>query len=170
MTIQFPATDLIAGPSAANPPVFLAALVVLISLSGPYLFAMAGIPNLLLGIASGALAIAGIVTALAAAAAQKRYHADKQPRPRARITPDGVTFLPTPASNNAQVFALEHIAAVQLMRRALIVDTHQHHPKPGRHRLVFGPPYVTPHETLAQAVAALNARVKQIHDSQPANN
>ncbi|MDE8349892.1 MAG: hypothetical protein POG74_10490 [Acidocella sp.] len=170
MTIHFPHADLIAGPPAANPPVLLAALVVLISLSGPYLFVMAGIPNLLLGIAAAALAIAGIVTALAAATAQKRYHADKQPRPRARITPDGITFLPKPGSGNEQVFTLEHIAAVQLLQRALIVDTHKHHPKPGRHRLVFGPPYVTPHETLSQAIEALNARAKLISETQPKNN
>jgi hypothetical protein len=161
MTIRFPETPLIAGPPPANPPIFLAVLIILVSLSGPYLFAAAGVPNLFLAVASAALAIAGIITALAAAAAQKRRRADLPPRPRAHLAPTGITFLPTAISTNKQIFPRDHIAAVQLLPRALIVDTIKPHPQPGRHRLMFGPPLLTPHEALTAAIEALNNYAKQ---------
>ncbi len=163
MTVHFHDIQLIAGPPAANPPIFLAALIILVSVSGPYLFAAAGVPNHFLAVASGSLAIAGFITALAAASAQKRRRADSQPRARALITPGGITFLPTAINNAAQVFPLEHIAAVRLLPRALIVDTLKLHPKPGRHRLIFGTPIVTAPEALTAAIEVLNSAAKQNH-------
>jgi len=151
------AVHLIAGPPSANPPLPIACAIAALSFVAPFLFLKSGAPGPLLGIAILALAGAGIITMAAGVAAQRRRRADSAVRPRATITPDGITLHPGPAGA-AQHFDAAVIHSASLVARALIIQTTAEHPKPGRHVMRFGKLH-TPRESL---IAALLPLTKQI--------
>lgn len=148
-------TWLQAGPPPANPPLFLAALIIGISLTAPVLFSMAGAPSLLLAIAAFALAAAGIIALISAISAQRKRRGDATIRRRARISAAGIAFHRQAEPCEPELFAREHIRRVFLAGGALIVDTTPDHPNPGRHRLHFGK-LATPRGELAAAIASFN--------------
>ncbi len=150
-----PPFHLIAGPPPANPPLFLAILILAVSLTGPFLFTRAGAPSLLLAIAAAALGAAGLLALLSAIRAQRQRRADSALRCRASITADGIIFHPTRHRPTTDFFAKPDIEAVQLFPRALVVITAKTHAKPGRHRLTFGD-LAIPRADLAAAIAALS--------------
>lgn len=150
-------THLIAGPPSANPPFAIACAIAGLSLVAPILFLKSGAPGPLLGIAILALAGAGIITMVAAVAAQRRRRADSAVRPRATITPDGITLHPGPAGG-AQHFEAAVIHSASLLPRALVIQTTEEHPKPGRHVLRFGQLH-TKREALAAALQPLTKRI-----------
>jgi hypothetical protein len=146
-------TDLIAGPPPANPPLLVAIMLIALGLAAPILFLKAGAPSPLFGIAVLALAAAGIITAFGAVSAQLRRRADSAIRPRASITPAGITLRPH-AAGAEQHFAAAQIKTAQLFPGALVIQTAPEHPKPGRHVLRFGK-LATPREELNAAISAL---------------
>jgi len=129
---------LVAGPPPANPPLFIAFILVALGIAAPFLFLKAGTPSLLLGIAVLALAGAGIITMAAAAAAQLRRRADAAIRPRASITKTGITLHAHPVSGIARHFPATQIESARLLPGALVILTAKAHPKPGRYVLRFG--------------------------------
>lgn len=148
-------TELHAGPPPANPPLFLAVIIVGISIAAPWLFARAGAPSLLLGAAALALGIAGIITIFSTAIAHQKRQADREIRLRASISPSGVSFYRKPAPASVEFFPLKHIKKIWLLKGALVLDTTPDHPKPGRHRLVFSQ-LASPYNEVNAAVASLN--------------
>lgn len=148
-------TELHAGPPPANPPIFLAVIIVGIGIAAPWLFARAGAPSLLLGAAALALGIAGIITVFSAVIAQQKRQADREIRLRASLSQSGVSFYRKPGLTNAEFFPREHIKKLWLVKAALIIDTTPDHPNPGRHRLVFSQ-LATPFDEVSAAVTALN--------------
>jgi hypothetical protein len=151
------ATHLVAGPPSANPPLPIACAIAGLSFVAPFLFLKAAPPGPLLGIAIIALAGAGIIAMVAAVAAQRRRRADAAIRSRATITADGITLHPGPAGS-AQHFAAALIRSANLLPHALVIQTTEEHPKPGKHVLRFGKLH-TPREALAAALLALTKRV-----------
>jgi len=151
------ATHLVAGPPGANPPLPIACAIAGLSLVAPFLFIKSGAPGPLLGIAIVALAGAGIITMSAGVAAQRRRRADSAIRPRATITPDGITLYPSPAAG-ARHFETAVIRSASLLPHALVIQTTEKHPKPGRHVLRFGKLH-TPRETLTAALLPLSKRI-----------
>jgi hypothetical protein len=147
------ATHLIAGPPGANPPLPIACGIAGLSFVAPFLFLKSGTPGPLLGIAILALAGAGIITVVAAVAAQRRRRADAAVRPRATITPYGITLHPSPAGA-AQHFEAAVIHSANLLPHALVIQTTEEHPKPGRHVMRFGKLY-TKRESIAAALLRL---------------
>jgi len=152
------AVQLIAGPPSASPPLPIACAIAGLSFVAPFLFLKSGAPGPLLGIAILALAGAGIITIVAAVAAQRRRRADSAVRPRATIAPDGITLHPGPAGGAAQHFEAELIHSASLLPHALVIETTGEHPKPGRHVMRFGKLH-TKRETLAAALLPLTKRI-----------
>jgi hypothetical protein len=144
--------DLIAGPPPANPPLFIAVILVGLGITAPFLFLKAGSPSLLFGIAVVALAGAGIITMSAAAAAQLRRRADAAIRPRASITKAGITLHAHPVSGIVLHFPAGHIRSARLLPGALVIQTAKAHPNPGRYVLRFGK-LATPRAALEAALA-----------------
>ena len=147
-------THLIAGPPPANPPLAVALLIVVLSLVAPVLFLRAGPPNLWLAFATLALAFAGIAALFGAIASQTKRHADRAVRARATISLTGITFLPTPIRSTSRHFSAREVKHVRLVDGALIVQTTELHPSPGRHILRFGR-LASPRGQLQQAIDAL---------------
>jgi hypothetical protein len=132
--------------------------MVCISVVAPILFSAAGAPNLLLGIAVIALAAAGIITAIGAVSAQRRRQADGKIRLRAHITASGITFYRQPQPAEPEFFSRDMIKRAWLTDGALIIDTTEAHPKPGRHRLGFTK-LATSRAHLAAVIAPFNQTV-----------
>jgi hypothetical protein len=154
------ATHLHAGPQAANPPLFLAAILIAVSLAAPILFSLAGAPNLWLAFASCALALAGIITLFGAIAGQRKFRADAAIRRRASISATGIIFYRQPAAPAPETFPRASISRVWLTGTALMLETTPDHPKPGRHRLGFGK-LASPRAELTAAVNALNQAITE---------
>jgi hypothetical protein len=131
-------------------------LLVALSLIAPFLFLGTGAPNVLLGVASLALATAGVIAASAAVRGQLRRRADATIRPRASIAQSGITLHQYPTSRRAdRHFAATEIKYARLTPGALIIQTAGAHAKPGRHVLRFGK-LTTPREALLVALAPFN--------------
>jgi hypothetical protein len=148
---------LIAGPPPANPPLFVAFILVALSIAAPFLFLQAGSPSLLFGVAVLALAGAGLITMSSAAAAQLRRRADATIRPRASITKAGITLHTGPPAGSAQHFPAGQIQAARLVSGALVIHTAKDHPNPGRHVMRFGK-LATPRASLEAALAELTSK------------
>jgi hypothetical protein len=148
---------LIAGPPPANPPFFVAIMLVGLSIVAPFLFLQAGSPSLLLGIAILALAGAGVIAASGAVTAQLRRRADAAIRPRASVTKAGITLHPHPVSAIAQHFPAGQIRSARLFTGTLVIHTTKEHPKPGRHVLRFGK-LATSRAALAAALSAFTQK------------
>jgi hypothetical protein len=131
-------THLIAGPPAASPPLFIAVMLVALSIAGPFIFVQDGSPSLLLGITAVAVAVAGAMTLWAAVQAQLRWHADNKARQRATISLAGITLHPTADAADNRHFAWADIEDAQLMQAAFIVQAGKAAPHPGRHAIRFG--------------------------------
>jgi hypothetical protein len=147
-------TPLIAGPPPANPPLLVALLIVVLSLTAPVLFLRAGRPSLWLMSAILALAFAGILAFVSAIEAQAKRRADHAIRARAIISPAGITFLPTPTRQTSRYFSAQHVKHASLLDGALIVTVTDLHPSPGRHVLRFGQ-LACPRAQLLDAIATL---------------
>lgn len=147
-------TYLLAGPAAASPPLFIAVAIVALSIAGPFIFVADGTPSLLLGICALAVALAGLLTMLAAIRAQTKRRADAAIRRRVSITAAGITLHPTTAATDNLHFPWDDIENTHLMPAAFILHAGDAAPRPGRHGLRFGK-LVTPREDI---LAALNAR------------
>jgi hypothetical protein len=146
-------TYLLAGPAAASPPLFIAIALVALSIAGPFIFVADGTPSLLLGICALAVALAGLLTMLAAIRAQAKRRADAAIRRRVSITAAGITLHPTRAEADNLHFPWDAIEATRLMPAAFILHAGDAAPKPGRYGLRFGK-LVTPREDILAALAA----------------
>lgn len=159
MTDQPPVeTQLIAGPPPANPPVFIAVVLVALGIAAPFLFLQAGSPSPLFGVAVLALASAGIMTMTAAVTARLRRRADAATRPRASITNTGITLHAGPLCGAARHFPAAQIRSARLLPSALVIQTVKDHSEPGRHVLRFGK-LVTPRPALEAALAAFSPKL-----------
>lgn len=154
-------TYLLAGPASASPPLFIAAALVALSIAGPFIFVTDGTPSLLLGICALAVALAGLITMLAAIRAQAKRRADAAIRRRVSITAAGITLHPTRAQADNLHFPWAEIEHTQLMPAAFILHAGAAAPKPGRYGLRFSK-LVTPREDI---LAALGARSR--HTEEP---
>jgi len=150
-----PGIQLLAGPPPANPPIFIAAIIVVLSLVAPILFLKTGAPGPLLGIAALALAVAGIVTASAAVKARLQRQSDLAVRPRVTVNADGITLHRKPAPAPAEFFPFDHIDEARLLAGTLILRINTANPAPGRHILRFGGP-VSNRELLLAALVKPN--------------
>jgi hypothetical protein len=133
-----PAVDLVAGPAAASPPLFIALMLVALSIAAPYIFLADGTPSLLLGITAVAVAVAGMITMAAAIRAQLKRRADATARRRVRISAAGITLYPHPEPSASLQFPWDHITNVQVTQSAFIVHAGPAGPLPGRHAVRFG--------------------------------
>jgi len=154
-----PATALIAGPPAASPPLLIAVLLVALSIAGPFIFVTDGTPSLLLGITAVAVALAGMITMLAAIRAQIRRRADAAARRRVSISDSGITLHPTTAPAGDVHIPWEHITGVQVATAAFIVQAGPEAAKPGRHAIRFGK-LVTPRAHITAIVDAFQAKIR----------
>jgi hypothetical protein len=154
-----PATELIAGPPSASPPLLIAVMLVALSIAGPFIFVADGTPSLLLGITAVAVALAGMITMLAAVRAQLRRRADAAARRRVSISHHGITLHPTPAPSGDVHFPWEHITGVQVATAAFILQAGPEAAKPGRHAIRFGK-LVTPRRHITSVVDAFQAKVR----------
>jgi hypothetical protein len=152
---------LLAGPAAASPPLLIAIALVALSIAGPFIFVADGTPSLLLGICALAVALAGLLTMLAAIRAQTKRRADAAIRRRVSITRAGITLHPTPALADNLHFAWDDIENTHLMPAAFILHAHATAPKPGRYALRFGK-LVTPR---ADIVSALSTKAGHAQES-----
>jgi hypothetical protein len=152
----FLGAELVAGPPAASPPIFVALLIVAMSIIGPFLFLSTGSPSLLFGITAVALALAGMITMVAALRAATRRRADLTPRRRVSISSAGVTLHPTSYFDDDLHFAWEHIASTQLTSAAFFLHTHPIAPRPGRYAVRFGR-LITPRSEIVAALGQLQA-------------
>ncbi len=152
--VQQAGTDLVAGPPAPSPPIFIAVALVALSIAGPFIFVAYGTPSLLLGITAVAVAIAGMLTMFAAIRAQLRRRADPTARRRASISRAGITLHPTLAAADDLHFIWDEIENAQLMPAAFIVHANNSAPKPGRYAVRFGK-LIT---SRAEITSALNAK------------
>jgi hypothetical protein len=143
--------SLIAGPPAASPPLFIALMLVGMSIAGPFIFLKDGTPSPLLGITAIAVAIAGMITMIAAMRAQRRRRADSTARRRVGITRAGITFYPTLHPGDNVQFAWEDITSVQMAPAAFILHAGPQAAKPGRHAIRFGK-LVTPRSDILLAL------------------
>jgi hypothetical protein len=150
-------TYLLAGPAAASPPLVIAIALVALSIAAPFIFVADGTPSLLLGICALTVALAGLLTMLAAIRAQTKRRADAAIRRRVSITAAGITLHPTPAEADNLHFPWDAIENARLMPAAFILHASDAAPRPGRHGLRFGK-LVTPREDL---LAALTPRSRQ---------
>jgi hypothetical protein len=94
-----------------------------------------------------------------AVTAQRRRRADSAIRARASISQSGLTLRPGTAAGTEQYFAVADIKSAHLLPRALIIQTTEAYPNPGRYVLRFGKPQ-TPPEHLHAALAALLEKPK----------
>jgi hypothetical protein len=131
-------TYLVAGPPSASPPLFIAVALVALSIAGPFIFVAYGTPSLLLGITALAVALAGMLTMLAAIRAQLRRRADAASRRRVSISQAGITLHPTLSTADDLHFLWENIDNAYLMPAAFIVHAGHSAPKPGRYAVRFG--------------------------------
>jgi hypothetical protein len=145
-------TDLIAGPAAANPPLPIAIALVALSIIGPFIFVADGTPSLLLGFAAVAVALAGMLTMVAAVRAQLHRRADTASRRRVGITSLGITLYPTRSEADNRHFAWDNIGTAQLMPAAFVIDTRASAVKPERYVLRFGK-LITPRDDIVSALA-----------------
>lgn len=150
-----PRTELIAGPPAASPPLAIAFMIVGLSVAGPFIFLRDGTPSLLLGVTAVAVALAGLITMLAAIRAQQRRAADAALRPRVSISPSGVTLHPTPDAADDLHFPRAQIGGAQLLAAAFTLTAGPMAARPGRHVIRFGK-LVTPRPDIISALEAMN--------------
>ena len=158
-----PAQDgiyLLAGPAAASPPLFIAIALVALSIAGPFIFVADGTPSLLLGICALAVALAGLLTMLAAIRAQAKRRADAAIRRRVSITAAGITLHPTRAEADNLHFPWNAIENTRLLPAAFILHAGDAAPKPGRYGLRFGK-LVTPREDILAALASQNRQPEE---------
>jgi hypothetical protein len=153
-------TYLLAGPAAASPPLFIAIALVALSIAGPFIFVADGTPSLLLGICALAVALAGLLTMLAAIRAQTKRRADAAIRRRVSITAAGITLHPTTAAADNLHFPWHQIENTQLMPAAFILHAGDTAPRPGRHGLRFGK-LVTPREDILAALTPQSRQTEQ---------
>ena len=129
--------DLVAGPPAPSPPLLIALALVALSIAGPFIFVADGTPSLLLGITALAIALAGMLTMLAAIRAQLRRRADPESRRRASISQAGITLHPGIFAADDLYFPWENVDNAYLMPAAFIVHAGSSAPKPGRYAVRF---------------------------------
>jgi hypothetical protein len=149
-------TYLVAGPPAASPPLLIAVALVALSIAGPFVFLAYGTPSPLLGITALAVALAGMLTMLAAIRAQLRRRADPAPRRRVSISPAGITLHPTLSTADDLHFRWENIDKAYLMPAAFIVHAGHAAPRPGRYAVRFGK-LITPR---AEIMSALDVKAR----------
>lgn len=149
---------LIAGPPRASPPLGIALMLVALSVAGPFIFLADGTPSLLLGITAVAVALAGMITMLAAIRAHRRRRADATPRQRVSIRRHGITFHPTPEPTGNLHFPWEHIERVHVAPAAFILEAGPAAAKPGRHTIRFGK-LVTPRTDIIAAIETNQPRL-----------
>lgn len=130
--------ELVAYPAPANPPIVIALALILAGLVAPFLFLQAHAPSPLLGAASLALGLAGIFALAGAVHGRRRVSSDPECRTRARISSDGITLFKAPPPDMGLFFPAHQIAKAHLLQGALIVQTTETHPQPGRHAIRFG--------------------------------
>jgi hypothetical protein len=152
--------DLIAGPPAASPPLTIALMLVALSIAGPFIFVTDGTPSLLLGITAVAVAIAGMITMVAAGRAYVRRRADAAARRRVRISFSGITFYPSVETSNSIFFSWDHITNVHVTQSAFIVQAGPAALKPGRHAIRFGK-LVTPRADILSALEEIQSKVRE---------
>ena len=145
--------ELVAGPPPASPPLAIALMIVALSIAGPFIFLKDGTPSLLLGITAAAVAVAGMITMLAAARAHLRRRADAAPRRRAHVSAAGITLHPSREAADDQHFDWAHITQAELAQTTFFVHAGPDAPRPGRHAIRFGK-LVTPR---ADIISVLNA-------------
>jgi hypothetical protein len=150
--------DLIAGPPAASPPLFIAVALVALSIAGPFIFVTDGTPSLLLGITALAVALAGMLTMFAAIRAQVRRRADPTSRRRVSISRAGITLHPTVSEADDLHLVWDNIENAQLMPAAFVVHANTSAPKPGRYAIRFGK-LGTPR---AEIISALDSKAGNI--------
>jgi len=149
---------LVAGPPAASPPLLIAVALVALSIAGPFIFVAYGTPSLLLGITALAVALAGMLTMLAAIRAQMRRRSDATSRRRVSIGRAGITLHPTTSEADDLHFVWNDIENAQLLPSAFIVHAKHSAPKPGRYAIRFGK-LGTPR---ADIIAALDAKAGNV--------
>jgi len=138
MTLDTHEVELIAHPAPANPPLAVTLAIILAGLVAPFLFLRANTPSPLLGLASLALGLAGIITFAGAVHARRRFRSDPACRLRALISADGITLFKAPPPASGLFFPAGQIAKVHLIQGALIIHTAGSYPLPGRHAIRFG--------------------------------
>ena len=153
-------THLVAGPPAASPPLIVAIMLVALSIAAPFVFLKDGSPSILLGVTAIAVALAGMITMVAAVRAQFRRRADAASRRRVSISPAGITLLPTLSELDNLYFAWDHIDAAHLMGATFIVHADKAAPKPGRYAVRFGK-LVTPRPDIITALASRPNKVQE---------
>ncbi len=152
------AAELVAGPPRASPPLFIALLLVALSIAGPFVFLADGTPSLLLGITAMAVAIAGMITLVAAVRAHLRRQEDAAIRRRVLISPAGITFYPSRASARDAHFAWKHVTSAHLAQSVFYVEAAPDAPRPGRHAIRFGK-LVTPRADIISRLDEFRAKV-----------
>lgn len=130
--------ELVAHPAPANPLMAIALAIVLAGLVAPFLFLRANAPSPLLGLAALALGLAGIFAFAGALRGRRQLRSDLECRTRARISGEGITLFKTPFPAAGLFFPAHQIAKVHLLRGALIIQTTEAYPQPGRHAIRFG--------------------------------
>ena len=153
-------TYLVAGPAAASPPLLIAIALVALSIAGPFIFVRDGTPSLLLGICALAVALAGLLTMLAAIRAQTKRRADAAIRRRVSIPHAGITLHPTRSEADNLHFPWDDIENTHLMPAAFILHANAAAPKPGRYALRFSK-LVTPRADLISALSALAGQAQE---------
>ncbi len=144
-------TYLVAGPPSPSPPLLIAVALVALSIAGPFIFVAFGTPSLLLGITALAVALAGMLTMLAAIRAQLRRKADPASRRRVSISQAGITLHPTLSAADDLHFLWENIDKADLMPATFIVHAGHSAPKPGRYAVRFGK-LITPRADIISAL------------------
>jgi hypothetical protein len=115
--------------------------------------------SLWLGVTAVAVALAGMITILAAIRAQLRRRADAAARRRVSISASGITFYRTPAPKDIEHFPWQDIASLHLAATTFILQAGPDAPKPGRHAIRFGK-LVTPRSAIISAMDAGQAKIR----------
>ncbi len=153
-------TDLVAGPPAPSPPLFIGIAIVALSVAGPFVFVADGTPSLLLGVTALTVALAGMLTMAAAIRAQLRRRADPAIRRRVSLSPAGITLRPMHSDAGDQHFIWAHIEHANLLHAAFIVHANGSAPNPGRHAVRFGK-LITPRADILSALASRAGTVQE---------
>jgi hypothetical protein len=138
----------------------MAMMLVALSITAPFIFVADGTPSLLLGITAVAVALAGMITMLAAIRAHRRRRADAAPRQRVSIQRHGITFHPTAEPADNLHFPWEHIENIHVAPAAVILQASPAAAKPGRHVIRFGK-LVTPRSEIIAAIETNQLRFRQ---------
>lgn len=153
-------TQLIAGPPAASPPLLIAVMLVALSIAAPFIFLKDGSPSLLLGLTAVSVALAGMITMVAAVRAQLRRRDDAQARRRVSISRNGITLYPTPSEADNLHFDWDNIDTAHLLPAAFIVQADKAAPNPGRYAIRFGK-LITPRPDILTALASRPKKVQE---------